>query len=166
LDNSIDIAAVKASILGLAGKYEGYASIPLLLERYVLRATQRYYAKGLLEEEVLDEDNSNYITEANLVNYYKNNLEGRYDVDALVIRFINLNEANAALYQASIKSDSKGLWYKIPDIRITAGNPGYVDLNDETPTGYGHIVTILSDLGLLSKLGNDREDRSQTTNVT
>ena len=161
LDNSIDIAAVKASILGLAGKYEGYASIPLLLERYVLRATQRYYAKGLLEEEVLDEDNSNYITEANLVNYYKNNLEGRYDVDALVIRFINLNEANAALYQASIKSDSKGLWYKIPDIRITAGNPGYVDLNDETPTGYGHIVTILSDLGLLSKLGNDREDRSQ-----
>lgn len=161
LDNSVDIAAVKASIMGLAGKYEDYASIPLLLERYVLRATQRQYAKELLEVEVLDEEDPNYITEANLVNYYTANLEGRYDVDALVIRFINLNEANAALYQASIKSDSKGLWYKIPDIRISSGNPGYVDLNNETPTGNGHIVTILTDLGLLSKLGVDREDRSQ-----
>lgn len=161
LDNSVDIAAVKASIQGLASKYEDYASIPLLLDRYILRATQRHYALGLLEEEVLDEDDPSYITEANVVNYYTTNLQGRYDVDALVIRFINLNEANSALYQASIKSDSKGLWYKIPDIRITSGNPGYVDLNNETPTGYGHVVSILSDLGLLSKLGVDREDRSQ-----
>lgn len=161
LDNTIDISAVKASILGLADHYKGYSNIPLLLDRYQLRATQKNYAKGLLEAEVLDEDDKNYITEANLVNYYTTNLQGRYDVDALVIRFINLNEANAALYQASIKSDSKGQWYKIPDIRITSGNPGYVDLNDVSQTGYGHIVTILTDLGLLSKLGENREDRSQ-----
>ncbi len=161
LDNSIDIAAIKADILGLTAKYEGYANITHLLDRYVLKATQRKYAKDLLEVEVLDKDNTNYITEANLVNYYTTNLQGRYDVEALVIRFINLNEANAALYQASIKSDSKGLWYKIPDIRIAEGNPGYVDLNNETPTGNGHIVTILTDLGLLSKLGVDRKDRSQ-----
>jgi len=161
MDNSIDIAAVKASIQGLTGTYEGYANVPLLLDRYILRSTQRQYAKGLLEEEVLDEDDPNYITEANLVNYYTTTMQGRYDVDALVIRFINLNEANAALYQASIKSDSKGLWYKIPDIRITTGNPGYVDLNNETPTGNKHIVDILSDLGILSKLGEDREDRSK-----
>ena len=161
LDNSIDIAAIKADILGLTAKYEGYANITHLLDRYVLKATQRKYAKDLLEVEVLDKDNTNYITEANLVNYYTTNLQGRYDVEALVIRFINLNEANAALYQASIKSDSKGLWYKIPDIRIAEGNPGYVDLNNETPTGNGHIVTILTDLGLLPKLGVDRKDRSQ-----
>ncbi len=161
LDNNTNIASVKDSILALDGKYENYASIPLLLDRYILRVAQKAYAKGILDDEVLDKDNVNFISEANLVNYYNTSMVGRYDVNALVIRFINLNEANAALYQGSIKSDSKGLWYKIPDIRITAGNPGYVDLNNETPTGNGHIVTILSDLGLLSKLGVDREDRSQ-----
>ena len=161
LDNSINIESVKDSILALTDKYENYASIPLLLERYILRVAQKAYAKEILVDEVKDEENANYISEESLVNYYNTNLAGRYDVNALVIRFINLNEANAALYQASIKSDSKGLWYKIPDIRITSGNPGYVDLNNETPTGNGHIVTILSDLGILSKLGVDREDRSQ-----
>lgn len=161
LDNNIDRAAVLASLEALPEAYKNYASIPLLLDNYDLKATQRYYAKGLLEDDVLDEENTNYIEEQDLVTYYTANNKGRYEVDALVIRFINLNEANAALYQTSIKSDSKGLWYKIPDIRIAVGQPGYVDLTDETPTGYGHIVDILDDLGLLGKLGVDREDRSQ-----
>ncbi|MDO9628375.1 MAG: hypothetical protein Q7I99_00620 [Acholeplasmataceae bacterium] len=161
LDNSVDIAAVKASIGALTVAYEGYSAIPSLMERYALRVTQRQYAKEILDAEVLDDKNTNYITEANLVTYYKNNMEGRYDVDALVIRFINLNEANAALYQASIKSDSRGLWYKIPDIRILEGNPGYIDLDDLSQTGYGHVRTILSDLGILGKLGADLEDRAQ-----
>ena len=161
LDNSIDIAAVKASILGLPEKYENYASIPLLLERYILRVAQRVYARGLLAEEVLKEKDANYISDQNLVNYYTTSVQGRYDVDALVIRFINLNEANAALYKVSIKSDSKGLWYRVPDIRIADSNdPYYVDLNDEAPqTGNGHIVSILTELGILSKLGPNRDQR-------
>ncbi|MBU1143814.1 MAG: hypothetical protein KKH92_09265 [Firmicutes bacterium] len=161
LDNSVDIAAVKASLNALPVAYEGYSAIPSLMERYVLRVTQRQHAKDILDDEVLDEDNANYITEQNLVTYYKNNMEGRYDVDALIVRFINLNEANAALYQASIKSDSRGLWYKIPDIRILEGNPGYIDLDDLSQTGFGHVRTILSDLGILGKLGADLEDRAQ-----
>jgi hypothetical protein len=163
LDNSIEIAAVINSIQGLSGIYEGYSSIPVLVERYGLRVTQRYYAQQILEEEVIDEDHANYIKEADLVNSYKNSMQGRYDVNALVVRFINLNEANAALYQASIKSDSRGLWYKIPDIRILPGNPGYIDLNDLSQTGYGHVKSILENLNILGKLGNDFEDRDQIT---
>lgn len=161
LDNSVDIAAVKASLNALPVAYEGYSAIPSLMERYVLRVTQRQHAKDILDDEVLDEDNANFISEQNLVTYYKNNMEGRYDVDALIVRFINLNEANAALYQASIKSDSRGLWYKIPDIRILEGNPGYIDLDDLSQTGFGHVRTILEDLGILGKLGADLEDRAQ-----
>jgi hypothetical protein len=162
LDNSSSVANTIAAIQNLPGKYTGYASIEILLDNYLLRVTQRHYAKGILAEEVIDEDNANYISEQNLVTYYKGNNEGRYDVEALIVRFINLNEANAALYQASIKSDSKGLWYRVPDIRISNPlDPGYVDLTDETQTGFGHVKTILSDLGLLGKLGAGYADRSQ-----
>jgi len=162
LDNSSSVANTIAAIQNLLGKYTGYASIEILLDNYLLRVTQRHYAKGILAEEVIDEDNANYISEQNLVTYYKANNEGRYDVEALIVRFINLNEANAALYQASIKSDSKGLWYRVPDIRISNPlDPGYVDLTDETQTGFGHVKTILSDLGLLGKLGAGYADRSQ-----
>jgi hypothetical protein len=161
LDNSVNISQTITQILALPTPWEGYSSITSLLDRYVLRAAQRQYAKEILEVEVADESHSNFISEANHVTYYKNNMQGRYDVDALVIRFINLNEANAALYQASIKSDSRGLWYKIPDIRILPGNPGYVDLNNTTQTGFGHVKSILEDLGILGKLGVTFEDRTQ-----
>lgn len=162
LDNSSSVATTIAAIQNLPEKYEGYASIPVLLNNYLLRVTQRHYAKGILQTEVADDKNAQYISEQNLVTYYKGNKEGRYDVDALVVRFINLNEANAALYLVSIKSDSRGLWYRVPDIRISNPlDPGYVDLTDETQTGFGHVKTILSELGLLGKLGAGFADRSQ-----
>jgi hypothetical protein len=162
LDNTISISGVIAAIQGLDVAYEGYSVIPFLVERYVLRGAQRQYAKDLLVDEVDNEDHANFISEQNLVTYYKTNMQNRYDVDALVIRFINLNEANAALYQASIKSDSRGRWYQIPDIRIADQNdPRFVDLNDTSETGFGHVRTILQDLNILGKLGVDLLDRSQ-----
>lgn len=169
VDNSTNIDAVKQALLDLpntAGNgHSGYASISKLVDYFILRVAQRNYARALLEDEVLDEDSDYYIDEQDLVTYYKNNREGRYDVDALIIRFINLNEANAALYKASIKADSRGLWYLVPDIRILPGNDGYVDLNETGSTGYSHIVTILENLNLLSKLGPNYENRDQLTVV-
>jgi len=161
LDNNINRLAIIASLEGMETPGKGYSALPLLVERYGLRVAQRNFAEGKLAVEVTDEDDASYISEANVVTYYKTNKEGQYDVDALVVRFINLNEANAALYLASIKADSKGLWYKIPDIRILPGEEGYIDLNDLTPSGYGHVKTILSELGLLGKLGVNYEDRDQ-----
>ena len=142
LDNNINRLAIIASLEGMETPGKGYSALPLLVERYGLRVAQRNFAEGKLAVEVTDEDDASYISEANVVTYYKTNKEGQYDVDALVVRFINLNEANAALYLASIKADSKGLWYKIPDIRILSGEEGYVDLNDLTPSGYGHVRGI------------------------
>lgn len=166
LDNTVDINAVISSIENLSttqdNGYSGYSSLPLLVDRYGLRVAQRYYAQQLLEDEVLDAEGDYYISDEDVLAYYQANSLDRYDVEALVIRFINLNEANAALYKMSIKADSKGLWYAIPDIRILPGEDGYVDLTDVTPqSGNKHVKDILDDLGLLGKLGVNYEDRDQ-----
>ncbi|AUD65070.1 hypothetical protein BK011_05025 [Tenericutes bacterium MZ-XQ] len=164
LDNSMVIQDVIDALLGLAqteeSPFTGYHTLDFMLDRYALRVAQRAYAKTLLDEEVNDEESDVYISDDNIVTYYKNNKEGRYDVDALVVRFINLNEANAALYQVGLKSDSKGFWYELPDIRILEGNPGYIDLDDPD---YVHVRDILDDLGLISKLGVDLESREMIT---
>lgn len=166
LDNTLDINSIISSIENLASTqanaYSGYSSIPLMVDRYGLRVAERYYAQDLLNSEVADETSDQYISADDILAYYKSNMMDQYDVNALVIRFINLNEANAALYQENLKADSKGLWYKIPDIRILPGNPGYIDLTDETPqSGYKHVKDILDSLGILGKLGTNYEDRAQ-----
>ncbi|MEF3692947.1 MAG: hypothetical protein V3569_02085 [Acholeplasmataceae bacterium] len=163
LDNTLNIQTVIDSIMSLPVPYEGYASLSFLVNNYAIRAAQREYAKELLATQVTDEDDKNYISEQSLVTYYKNNKEGRYDVDALVVRFINLNEANAAMYHQSIKADAKGAWYKIPDIRIAKGEVGYVNLSatsDSTEPVNAYVVSILQDLDLLDKLGENYENRS------
>lgn len=162
LDNALVIADIIDALVDLVNTqdtpYSGYASIPAIVTRYELRVAQRYFAQQKLAEEVLDEESTVFISDENVLAYYRNNRQGRYDVETLVIRFINLNEANAALYKASIKADARGLWYQVPDIRIPVGEPGYIDLNDTI--SYGHVKTILENLNLLGKLGADYEDRS------
>ena len=115
-----------------------------------MRAGQRYYAYNNLLLEVEDEESTQFVEESDVVAYYKSNNEGRYDVEVLVVRFINLNEANAALYEVGLKSDARGNWYQVPDVRIVDPNhPGYVDLDDTSSEGYQHVVDILTDLDLL-----------------
>lgn len=164
LDNSIVIQDVIDAILGLAqteeNPFTGYQTLDFLLERYALRVAQRAYSKEQLAIEVLDEESDAYISDENIVSYFKNNNEGQYDVDALVVRFINLNEANAALYQVGLKPDSKGFWYALPDIRILEGNEGYVDLDNPD---YAYVADILDDLEITSKLGADGESRVNIT---
>ena len=157
LDNTIDKAQLLFDLEALDPAYQNYATIEVLLNRYVLRSSQRYYAQSILFEELQDEESNVYVDDEAILTYYKNNYRGQYDVNALVIRFINLNEANAALYKASIKADSKGFWYAIPDIRIPFGEEGYIDLSDDSSDGYLHVRNILSDLGILAKLDSDND---------
>ncbi len=153
VDNNFDIDGVKSALLNLPTPFSGYETIQELVDTYKLSVGERIYAKELLDEEVTDEDSDNYIEESDLVSYYQNNVQGRYDVNALVIRFMNLNEANAALYAVGLKSDSKGLWYEIPDIRISdPEDDNYVDL---TSPRYAHVISILDDLNLLGKMDPD-----------
>lgn len=150
IDPSVDVDALYQDIVNMNPMFENYASIPELLDRYVLRAGQRYYAYNALLLEVEDEDSTQFVEESDVVAYYKSNNEGRYDVEVLVVRFINLNEANAALYEVGLKSDARGNWYQVPDVRIVdPNNAGYVDLDDTSSEGYQHVVDILTDLDLL-----------------
>ncbi|MDX9691363.1 MAG: hypothetical protein RBT45_02845 [Acholeplasmataceae bacterium] len=155
LDNTVDKNALLVDLEALDPAYQNYASIPLLVERYALRSAQRYYAQDILADELTDEESDVYVEDETILSTYESSHMGRYDVNALIIRFINLNEANAALYKASIKADSKGFWYSIPDIRINDGEVGYVDLADTSADGYLHVREILSDLGILAKLDSD-----------
>ncbi|MFA6801293.1 MAG: hypothetical protein WCR19_04200, partial [Acholeplasmataceae bacterium] len=158
-NNSYAVDDTISALKNLSEPFEGYETIDSLVETYKISVAERIYAKEMLQDEVIDEDSDYYIEDTDVVTYYQNNVEGQYDVDALIIRFINLNEANAALYSVGLKSDSKGLWYEIPDIRIASGEAGYVDLTDEVTNGY--IVDILDNLGLLSKMGVGYADRSK-----
>lgn len=163
IDPSVNRETLYQAIVNMDPMFEDYASIPELLDRYVLRAGQRYYAFNNLLEEVEDEDSTQFIEDSDVVSYYKRNNEGRYDVDVLIIRFINLNEANAALYDVGLKSDARGNWYQVPDVRIVDPNlPGYVDLDDTSSEGYQHVVDILSDLDLLNDV---LDSRSQQQNL-
>lgn len=160
LDNSMNIQNVVNDLLGLNEPFANYHTLSYLLNRYALRVAQREIAREILDEDVLDDKHEQYIKDEDIVTYYKNNKQGRYDVDALIVRFINLNEANAALYQVGLKSDSRGFWYAIPDIRLLPGDANYVDLDSPD---YGYVKDILDDLGITAKLGVDLEDRQMIT---
>ncbi len=155
LDNNIDVVELSNQLDALNPAYEGYSAIPTLLDRYALRAAQRYFALEQLEIDLADEESDVYIEDEDILTYYKNNDKDRYENEILMIRFINLNEANAALYAVSLKSNNKGLWFSIPDIRIPFGEPGYVDLADESAQGFRHVKTLLDNLGILDKLDSD-----------
>lgn len=145
-DNTLDIDSIRTT---LQNGYENYYLNDALFKIFEIRAAQRNYAKQKLAEAVLDQDSDYYINEDAEVSYYKSNIKGRYDVEVLIVSFINLNEANAALHKASIKQDSRGLWYLIPDIRISdVDDPNYIDIEKTGEDGYAHVKTILNDLDI------------------
>ena len=159
IDPTVDRDALYQAIVNMSPMFEGYKSIPELLDRYLLRVGQRYYAYSQLLEDVEDTESTQFVEESDVVAYYKSNEEGRYDVEVLIVRFINLNEANAALYEVALKSDARGNWYQVPDVRIVDPNdPGYVDLDDTSSEGYQHVVDILTDLDLLDDVLASRAD--------
>ena len=157
LDSTVDRVGLFNAILNLNPKFSGYAQLEQVLNRYLLRIAQNYYARNILLDNVIDEDSNDFISEQNIVTYYNSNYLDRYDVNAFVVRFINQNEANAALFATSIKSDARGNWYQVPDIRITdPTHPGFVDLNDDSAVGFPHVISILQTLNLLDKAKTDR----------
>lgn len=161
LDPTVDREALFNAIVNLNPKFSGYAQLEQVLNRYLLRIAQNFYARNILLENVIDEDSDDFVSEQNVVTYYNRNYLDRYDVNAFIVRFINLNEANAALFATSIKSDARGNWYQVPDIRITdPTDPRFVDLNDDSAVGFPHVIAILQTLNLLDKAKIDRSQIS------
>lgn len=105
----------------------GYKSENYLVEKYLLNLAKYYYARLVLEGngddlpgEMNDQDSSVYIGEDALVNYYKNNIRGRFDVNPLIISFSSVLESEQALFKYAIKANSTGQWYKLPNINDPA----------------------------------------------
>ncbi|NLL69376.1 MAG: hypothetical protein GX232_04120 [Acholeplasmataceae bacterium] len=103
-----------------------------LLDIYKLKMATRLYAKEQLDKELEDEDSKVFIKDEEIVTYYKNNRQGRYNVTVFYTEFLNLAEQRAAFRKLSIKINNAGAWFEVPDIRITdSTDPNYVDLTEE-----------------------------------
>ncbi|MDL2292490.1 DUF5011 domain-containing protein [Acholeplasma sp. OttesenSCG-928-E16] len=116
----------------------------VVLDQYRLTAAQKLRARSLFnDEEFDDEENTYYISENDLVNYYNNNKKGKFDVEAFIVTFANTNEANAALRDPSIniKSTSRGEWVVIPD-------PRYMSDAELNTDDYAHVRQVLNDLNI------------------
>ncbi|MCU0104358.1 hypothetical protein N7603_01655 [Acholeplasma vituli] len=88
-----------------------------ILNFYKLNVAKKIYAKEQLLKDVKDKDASSYINiEKDLATYFDNNVKNQYDMSAITIRFVNLNEANATLRKFNIKTYRNQL-YVIADPR-------------------------------------------------
>jgi len=128
-----------------------------LLGNYELRLAQKIYAKEILLVDVDrdEEDNTDFIKELDVINYYKNNVRNRHDVDVFIFNFRHVSEATAVLRDlviehedgtiekyGSVKADASGNWYFIPDIRT----PEVFD--DLSHPDYTHVRDILNNLDI------------------
>ena len=113
-----------------------------LLDLYKQKVAVRLFAREKLDEELKDEDSKYFIKDEDIVEYYKSNRKGRYDVSAFWTDFLNLNEQRAVFRELSLKISSSGKWFLVPDIRIIdEAAAGYLDLTDEVTNK--HIIDIL-----------------------
>ena len=113
-----------------------------LLDIYKQKMAVRIFAKEKLDEELEDEDSKQFIKDKDIVDYYKANRQGRYDVKAFWTEFLNLNEQRAVFRELSIKyTTNTGELFRIPDIRILdTTDENYIDINDSK---YQHVKSIL-----------------------
>src|SRR5690554_1853635 len=125
--SAVEFDADAPFVFGYVNKanWAAHASIiDALMDQYKLPVLRKIYAKNLLGSEVgedldgdiNDEESSAYISEAHAVTYYKNNIAGRYDTSALIVKFESVLEYETALRKHAIKSNSRGEWYRIPNI--------------------------------------------------
>jgi hypothetical protein len=105
-----------------------------ILDYYKLNVAKKIYAKTLLLEEVKDSKSTSFINiDKDLATYFNNNVKNNYDVSAITIRFVNLNEANATLRRFNLKAYRSQL-YVLQDPRVSVVT--------------GRAATTLSDLGI------------------
>lgn len=97
---------------------------PKILNFYKLNVAKKIYAREQLLVDVKDKDASSFINiEKDLATYFDNNVKNKYDMSAITIRFVNLNEANATLRHFNLKTYRNQL-YEIADPRGTTDVDG------------------------------------------
>lgn len=112
----------------------------VVLDYYKLDVAKRIYARKQLDEDVKDKESTSYIDiEKDIPAYFKNNVEKRYPLSYISVRFSNLFESETILRKKAIASHL-GKWYKIPDPRV------------EVVSGYA--LTVLTEVGYEEKNGD------------
>lgn len=104
-----------------------------ILDYYKIDAAKKIYAKEKLDLEVVDKESTTYIDKnKDIQTYFKGNVEKRYDLSSINIRFTNSFEANQTLKQFAVKQ-YRSQWYEIQDPRSVV------------VTGYA--LEVMNDLG-------------------
>lgn len=135
-----------------------YYEIEVLKEIYLIDIQKRLYAQEILAEEVLDEDSSAFVSDANVISYYNNNVKDRNDANVFYFHFLSLAEANAALRNLNLKTNSRGHWFEIPDVRLVSVVEGLTEEDQAYKT--------LDNLNLLDKANSVNADDATRTRIT
>ena len=138
----------------------GYYKVEEIRDLYLIELQKRLYAQEVLAKEVLDKESSSYVSDANVINYYKNNVIDRHDADVFYFHFLSLNEANAALRVLSLKSNSRGDWFEIPDIRLVKTIEDYPEASNE------YLWKVIKDTNLENKVSEVNDNDATKTKVT
>lgn len=118
-----------------------------IFDYYILDVAKKAYARELLNEDVYDEDSNYYIDiEEDLQNYYTNEVQKKYPLSSINIRFTNSYEANQTLRHFNLKT-YRSKWYLIPNPRE--------DVVD------GYAKEVLVELDLEGKNGSLSESEHQ-----
>lgn len=155
LDNSIDRAVLFNSLFDhLSDALENNDNLALyefseVLENLRLRLAQKIYAKNILLENVNDENHDEFVDDKAVINYYKNNIRNRHDVNVFYFSFRHVAEATAVLRQLGIKADAAGNWYEIPNL-LDADIQTKIQAQDPD---YAHVIEILNTLNISTATG-------------
>lgn len=118
-----------------------------IFDYYIIDVAKKVYARRLLEDDVYDEDSNYYIdVEKDLQSYYKNEIEKKYPLSSINIRFTNSYEANQTIRHFNLKT-YRSKWYLIPNPR------------EDVVTGYAKEVLV--ELDLEGKNGSLTESEHQ-----
>lgn len=133
------------------GYYEN-EDLEILKDFYTLKIAKKVYAEEILNEEVKDEDNDNFIKDKDIIRHYKNEVKGRHDSNVFFFNFYSLNEANAAFRKLSIKSNSRGHWFNVPDVRFADA----LDNLDNKLSSY--VQETLDEINLTEKFETHKDE--------
>ncbi len=138
---TVNISALVAELNGNT-TFSDYKNVDIK-DYFIIDLAKWVLATEKLLVDIADKDHSAYVTEAEILSDYKNNIKGHYDVEFFQVVFLNQSELTKALIQLSLKIISNGSWYKVPDIRLGNDDENFVDIDHP---GYAHVKSLLSTL--------------------
>lgn len=165
-DSTIDRAALKLALTTMLDDQDSddfaksYYANEVLRKLYLVDIQKRLYAKEVLAKEVLDKDSSVYVADKDVISYYTNNVKKRFDSNVFLFYFLNLNEANAALRNLNLKTNSRGHWFNLPDIRLVSTISDYPEASNP------YLWEIIDKVDLRDKVTDVNPTDATRTKVT